>query len=75
MRRKGVCKCVRVFVCVCVCVCVCVRQHSDECRISADSHHHYSSAEHRPRALESNPLHLILDFSLLRSNAMWTRLL
>jgi len=62
MREKG------------VCVCVCVRQHS-ECRISADSHHHYSSTEHRPRALKSNPLHLILDFSLLRINAMWTRLL
>lgn len=56
-------------------MCVCVRQHSDECRISADSHHHYSSTEHRPGALESNPLHLILDSSLLRINAMWTCLL
>lgn len=61
--------------CVCVCVRLHARQHSDECGISADSHHHYNSAEHGPRALESNPLHLILGFSPLRSKAMWTRLL
>ena len=42
----------------------CIRQHFDEGRISADSHH-YSSRECGPRALKSNPLHLILDFSLL----------
>lgn len=62
-------------VCVCVCVHSHARQHSDECGISADSHHHYSSAKHGPRALESNPLHLILGFSPLRHNAMWARLL
>lgn len=60
---------------VCVCVGLHARQHSDECGISADSHHHYISAEHGPRALESNPLHLILGFSPLRSDAMWTGLL
>ena len=60
---------------MCVCVRSHARQHADECGISADSHHHYHSAEHGPRALESNLLHLILGFSPLGSSAMWTRLL
>lgn len=57
------------------CVRLHARQHSDECGISAHSQHHYSSSQHGPRALESNPLHLILDFSPLQPKAMWTRLL
>lgn len=39
---------------------------SDECGIFAYFQLHYSSPKRRLRALEEDPLHLLLDFSALR---------